>query len=186
MSKSEREKMASGGWYCCLDPELDALRMAAREAVYEHNMLPPKERGLIGPALRALLAAVADDAMIEAPFHCAYGVNITLGGGAYLNAGCTILDTAGVHIGMETMLGPRVQIYCAEHHKDPEKRKAGLEIAKPVQIGDNAWIGGGAIILGGVTIGDDAIVGAGAVVTKDVPPGATAIGNPARSTPVRS
>ena len=178
---SEREKMASGQWYCCLDPELDALRMAAREAVHEHNMLTPTERGMMGPALRELFAEAADDAMIEAPFHCAYGMNITLGGGVYLNAGCTILDTAEVRIGKGTMLGPRVQIYCAEHHKDPDKRKAGLEVAKPIRIGDNCWLGGGAIILGGVTIGENAIVGAGAVVTKDVPSGATAIGNPARS-----
>ena len=186
MTMSERKKMASGAWYCCLDPELDALRMAAREAVHEHNTLPPAERGLIGPALRELFAEVADDAMIEAPFHCAYGLNITLSSGVYLNAGCTILDTGIVRIGKGTMLGPHVQIYCAEHHKHPEKRKAGLEVAKPVQIGDNCWIGGAAILLGGVTIGDDAIIGAGAVVTKDVPPGATAIGNPARSAPDRS
>lgn len=185
MVKSEREKMASGAWYCCLDPELDALRMKAREAVHEHNTQPPKERGMIGPALRQLLAEVADDAMIEVPFHCAYGLNIALGDGVYLNAGCTILDTTCVRIGKGTMLGPYVQIYCAEHHKDPEKRKAGLEVAKPIHIGDSCWIGGGAIILGGVTIGDDAIVGAGAVVTKDVPSGATAIGNPARLMPVR-
>ncbi|MGI9506335.1 MAG: sugar O-acetyltransferase [Geminicoccaceae bacterium] len=185
MVKSECEKMVSGEWYCCLDPELDALRARAREAVHEHNTLPPTERGMIGPALRLLFAEVADDAMIEAPFHCAYGVNIVLGDGAYLNAGCTILDTAAVRIGKDTLLGPGVQIYCAEHHKDPEKRKAGLEIAKPVEIGNNCWIGGGAIILGGVAIGDDAIVGAGAVVTKDAPSGATAIGNPARLMSVR-
>ena len=182
---SEREKMASGAWYCCLDPELDALRMAARKAVHEHNTLPPMDRGMIGPALRELFAAVADDAVIEAPFHCAYGMNITLQGGVYLNVGCTILDTTDVRIGKGTMLGPHVQIYCAEHHKHPEKRKAGLEIAKPILIGDNCWIGGGAIILGGVTIGNDAIIGAGAVVTKDVASGSTAIGNPAKSMPVR-
>lgn len=181
VAKSEREKMAAGEWYHCLDPELDRLRMMARDAVHEHNALPPRERGPIGPALRRLLAEVADDAMIEAPFHCAYGLNIALGDGVYLNAGCTILDTAAVRIGKGTLLGPGVQIYCAEHHRDPVKRRAGLEIARPVHIGDNCWIGGCAIVLGGVTIGDDAIVGAGAVVTKDVPPAATAIGNPARS-----
>ncbi len=182
MSKSEREKMASGEWYSCLDPELDALSMKAREGVYEHNTLAPGARGAITPALRRLLACAASDATIEAPFHCAYGFNITLGRGVFLNAGCTILDTADVRIGDETLLGPSVQIYCAEHHKDPVKRRAGLEIAKPVDIGTNVWLGGGSIVLGGITIADNAVIGAGAVVTKDVPAGATVIGNPARST----
>jgi maltose O-acetyltransferase len=78
------------------------------------------------------------------------------------------------------MLGPCVQIYCAEHHKDAEQRRAGLEIAKPVEIGSNVWIGGGAILLAGVRIGDGAIIGAGAVVTRDVAPATTVLGNPAR------
>ncbi len=180
MTISEREKMALGQWYCCLDPELEALRMRAREAVFEHNTLPPAQRGPIGPALSQLLARIAPDSFIETPFHCAYGINITLGQGVYLNAGCTILDTATVRIGNASMLGPNVQIYCAEHHKDQEKRKAGLEIAKPVGIGDNVWIGGSAIILGGVTIGDGAIVGAGAVVTGNVTANTIVMGNPAR------
>lgn len=177
---SEREKMAAGEWYTCINPELEGLRARAREAVHEHNTLPPGQRGNIGSALGELLAEVASDAIVEAPFHCAYGINIVLGKGVYLNAGCTILDTARVRIGNATMLGPNVQIYCAEHHKDAVQRKAGLELAKPVEIGGNVWIGGGAIVLGGVDIGDGAIVGAGAVVTKDVAARTTVMGNPAR------
>ncbi|MEM7025050.1 MAG: sugar O-acetyltransferase, partial [Pseudomonadota bacterium] len=114
------------------------------------------------------------------PFHCAYGLNITLGNGVYINAGCVILDGGAVRIGAGSMLGPAVQIYTAEHHKDPVQRRAGLEKARPVEIGTNVWIGGGAIILAGIRIGDDAIVGAGAVVTKDVATGSTVVGNPAR------
>ena len=178
MSASERQKMEAGDWYRCVDPELDALRDAARSAVHEHNTLHPAERGLIGPRLKALLKA-ADGAMIEAPFHCAYGINISLADGVYINAGCVILDTATVTIGDGTMLGPTVQIYCAEHHKDRALRRQGLEIARPVTIGRDVWIGGGAIILGGVSVGDGAIVGAGAVVKKDVPAGTTVTGNPA-------
>jgi maltose O-acetyltransferase len=181
MSRSEREKMAAGAWYCCVDPELERLRARAREAVHEHNTMPPDRRGAIAPKLKQLLAEVGVDVFIEAPFHCAYGFNIRLGRGVYLNAGCAILDTAPVRIGQATMLGPQVQIYCAEHHKQARKRQAGLEIARPVEIGANVWVGGGAIILGGVRIGDDAIVGAGAVVTRDVAPGATVVGNPARA-----
>ncbi|MBP1887176.1 sugar O-acetyltransferase [Sinorhizobium mexicanum] len=180
MTGSEREKMGAGAWYRCLDPELDELRARARRAIHQHNILPPDERGGLAPALRALFADVAADVFVEAPFHCSYGLNIRLGDRVYLNAGCTILDSAPVVIGSDTMLGPGVQIYCAEHHKDPALRREGLEIARPVTIGENVWIGGGAIILAGVTIGDGAIVGAGAVVTRDVAPGATVVGNPAR------
>lgn len=179
MAPSERQKMAAGEWYVCLDPELEALRERARDAVFEHSCLPPRDRGDIGPALARLLKA-GEGSRIEAPFHCAYGFNISLGDGVFLNAGCIILDTAPVSIGSGTLIGPSVQIYCAEHHKSAAERRAGLEIARPVGIGENAWIGGGAIILGGVRIGANAIVGAGSVVTRDVPDGATVAGNPAR------
>ena len=182
---TERQKMAAGEWYTCLDPELDALRNTARVAVHEHNTLPPDRRGPIGPKLTALITA--PDAMIEAPFHCAYGLNITLGKDVYLNAGCTILDCAAVTIGDQCALGPNVQIYCAEHHQDPFKRSVeGLELARPVTIGKHVWIGGGAIILAGVTIGDGAVIGAGSVVTRDAAAGQIVVGNPARPITRRS
>lgn len=173
--------MAAGRWYSCLDPELDRLRQRARSAVHSHATLPPDQRGAMAPELRALLGHVGPDCCIEAPFHCAYGFNLHLGARVYMNAGCVTLDTAPVQIGDDTMLGPAVQIYCAQHHKDPDKRRAGLEIALPVTIGRNVWIGGGAILMPGITIGDAAIVGAGAVVTRDVPARTTVVGNPARA-----
>jgi len=98
----------------------------------------------------------------------------------YINANCTILDSARVEIGDDTMIGPGAQILCAQHHKDPVKRAAGQEIALPVTIGRNVWIGAGAIVMPGVTIGDAAIVAAGAVVTRDVAAGLTVAGVPAR------
>ncbi|TPM22835.1 sugar O-acetyltransferase [Mesorhizobium sp. B2-3-5] len=181
MAGSERVKMAAGQWYTCLDDELEALRVTARDALFEHNTLPPRQRGNLGPALKSLLGAAGEGVRIEAPFHCAYGFNLLFGAGVFLNAGCTILDTASVRIGKGTLLGPNVQIYCAEHHRQATGRRAGLEIARPVEIGADAWIGGGAVILGGVSIGEGAIVGAGAVVTRDVSANATVVGNPARS-----
>lgn len=178
---TEREKMQAGGWYTCLDPELDALRKSALAAVHQHNTMPPEQRGDLGPKLRALFAGVGADCRIEAMFHCPYGFNIRLGDAVYFNAGCIILDTAPVRIGDRSMFGPGVHIYTAQHHKDRIKRSQGLEIALPVTIGADVWVGGGAIIMPGVTIGDGAIIGAGSVVTKDVGAGQTVVGNPARS-----
>jgi len=180
LKSSEREKMRQGQWYTCLDEELEALRMTARAAVHEHNSLDPARRRAAGPRLAALLGRLGDGIHIEAPFHCAYGFNITLGDGVYINAGCVFLDSGAVTIGRRTLIGPAVQVYCADHHRDPVRRARGEEIARPVAIGQDVWVGGAAVILPGVTIGDGAIIGAGSVVTRDVPEGAVVVGNPAR------
>ncbi|KIZ32991.1 sugar O-acetyltransferase, partial [Stutzerimonas stutzeri] len=119
-------------------------------------------------------------AVIRPPFHCDYGYNIHLGEGAFLNFNCVILDVVAVHIGAGAQIGPAVQLYTADHPRDPEARRSGVEFGRPIRIGKNVWIGGGAIILPGVTVGDDAVIGAGSVVTRDVPASATVVGNPAR------
>lgn len=177
------QKMLAGEWYSCLDPELEALRDRARLALYAHNHRAPDKRRDLVPELMDLFGSVGSACYIEGWFHCAYGMNVSLGDRVFLNTGCTILDSAPVRIGNDTMLGPAVQIYCAQHAKDPAERKAGLEIALPVTIGSNVWIGGGAIIMPGVTVGDRAIVGAGSVVLKDVAVDARVVGNPARALP---
>ncbi|MDW4497993.1 sugar O-acetyltransferase [Sulfitobacter sp. D35] len=145
------------------------------------NTTPSRPTGAVrsAPRLRRLLGSVGE-VFVEAPIHVAYGINLHLHDGVYINAGCAILDTAPVEIGARTMLGPNVQIYCAEHHKDRLLRAQGLEKALPVRIGSDVWIGGGAIIMPGVTVADGAIVGAGSVVTRDVPEEATVMGVPAR------
>ena len=172
--------MASGAWYCCLDAELERMRDAARRACRDHRVQAQEPGRQALPGLGALFAAMGEGVMIEAPFHCAYGVNIHLGAGVYVNANCVILDSGPVEIGARSMLGPAVQIYCADHHRDAAQRRLGIERALPVTIGSDVWIGGGAIILPGVTIGDGAIVGAGSVVTRAVTAGARVAGNPAR------
>lgn len=177
---TEAERMAAGDWYCCLDPELEAMRRTARIACYRHLVTEPDIRGFMARDLRDLFAHVGVDCFVEAPFHCSYGINIFLGDNVYFNAGCTILDSGPVLLGDRAMLGPGVQIYCADHHRDVARRAAGIERARPVTIGQDAWIGGGAILLPGVTIGVGAIVGAGAVVTHDVSDGVRVVGNPAR------
>lgn len=125
-------------------------------------------------------ASVGEKALVRPPFFCDHGFNISLGAGAFLNYDCVVLDVEPVVIGEGTAIGPAVQILAADHPRDPALRRRGVRFGRPVTIGSNVWIGGGAIILPGVTIGDDAIVGAGSVVTRDVPAGATVVGNPAR------
>ena len=125
-------------------------------------------------------ASVGEDALIRPPFFCDYGYNISLGRGAFLNYNCIILDVEPVLIGDGTAIGPAVQILASDHPRDPRLREQKVRFGRPVTIGANVWIGGGAIILPGVTIGDDAIVGAGSIVTRDVAAGVTVVGNPAR------
>jgi maltose O-acetyltransferase len=121
--------------------------------------------------LREIMAEVGEGAYIRPPFHCDYGYNISLGKGVFLNFNCVILDVVKVAIGDRTQIGPGVQILTADHPRDPAQRRAGLEFGRPVVVGTDVWIG------------DGAIVGAGAVVTRDVRPGATVVGNPARERP---
>jgi maltose O-acetyltransferase len=173
-------EFADGRWYSCMTPELEALRNLARQACWRHATMEPALRGPCAPELAALFATFGKGSFIEAPFHVAYGQNLAIGAQVYINAGCVVLDTGPVTIGDRTMLGPRVQIFCADHAHGAEERRLGLERALPVTIGEDVWIGGGAILLPGVTIGHGALVGAGAVVTRDVAPGARVVGSPAR------
>jgi maltose O-acetyltransferase len=126
-------------------------------------------------------ASVGEEAFIRPPFFCDFGYNISLGAGAFLNYNCIVLDVEAVVIGEGTAIGPAVQILASDHPRDPRLRRQKVRFGRPVTIGANVWIGGGAIILPGVTIGDDAIVGAGSIVTRDVPAGVTVFGNPARA-----
>ena len=180
MFMSERQKMISGLPYNPGDPELQADQTAAKQWMARYNAAmgasPADRRDL----LRQKLGEVGEGAIIRPPFHCDYGYNIRLGRGVFLNFNCIILDICEVEIGDQTQIGPGVQILAADHPRDPDERAAGLEFGRPVTIGRNVWIGGGAIILPGVTIGDDAVVGAGSVVTGDVAAGVTVLGNPAR------
>lgn len=181
MNEAARARMCSGDWYCCLEAPFEEMRAAARVACHQHATMPPDQRGACAARLVDLFDAIAPDVWIEAPFHCAYGINTVLEAGVYLNAGCVILDSAPVRIGAGSMLGPGVHIYCADHHRDPARRRAGIERALPVTVGRDVWVGGRAVILPGVSIGDGAIVAAGAVVSRDVPAGARVAGVPARA-----
>lgn len=180
MTRTEKEKMLAGDPYRPGAPEIQADQAATRKWLVRYNASlgsPIDERNAL---LVERLGEVGKGAVIRPPFHCDYGFNIRLGSDAFLNFNCVILDVVEVTIGDRTQVGPAVQIYAADHPRDPAQRREGLEWGRPVRIGRDVWIGGGAIILPGVTIGDNAIVGAGSVVTHDVPAGATVAGNPAR------
>ncbi len=116
---------------------------------------------------------------MQPPFFCDYGSNIELGERVFFNFNCVVLDVCRVKVGSFTLFGPAVQIYTAMHPFDAQLRRRE-EYGKPVEIGSDVWVGGGAIILPGIRIGDRAVIGAGSVVTRDVPAGMFAAGNPCR------
>jgi maltose O-acetyltransferase len=180
MQRTEREKMLAGALYNASDAEIQADLGAAAAWLARYNASLDKPAAERRKLLAERFAMVGEGAEIRPPFYCDYGINISLGAGAFLNFNCVVLDVVPVTIGAKAQIGPGVQILTADHPRDPSQRDAGLEFGRPISIGRNVWIGGGAIILPGVTIGDDAIVGAGSIVTRDVPPGRTAVGNPAR------
>lgn len=177
-SRTELEKMLAGESYNCLDPDLDAIRQVAKRLFRLYNRAQTEaERQALLPQM---FGGVGQSVVIEPPFYCSYGCNTYFGDFVYLNYNCVILDNNEVRIGSHVMFGPGVQLYTAAHDLRAEPRNRGIEVAKPIAIEDNVWIGGSAILLPGVTVGLNAVVGAGAVVTKDVPPNTVVVGNPAR------
>lgn len=176
---TEKEKMLSGALYNSKDKELVKERDYAKKLCFEFNSTDPLKNKIREEILHRLLGE-DNNYYIEAPFYCDYGYNIKLGKNFYANHGCVILDVNTVKIGNDVLLGAGVQICAATHPVDPGERKSGLEYGLPVEIGNNIWIGSGAIILAGVKIGDNSVIGAGSIVTKDISPGVMATGNPCR------
>jgi maltose O-acetyltransferase len=177
--KTEKEKMLAGELYNAQDPQLLAERQRAQQLFQELNATPADQPAR-ARLLRELLPHAGTELGLTSPFYCDYGTNITLGDQVYFNFNCTILDVAAVSIGSRTLFGPGVQVYTATHPLDYQERATGLEYAKPISIGEDVWVGGGAIICPGVSIGDRAVIGAGSVVTKDIPADTLAAGNPCR------
>jgi maltose O-acetyltransferase len=181
MAMTQKQRMLAGEFYRADDPELvaDAARATAWMARY--NAATTAGAADRHALLVEGLGTVGAGVVLRSPFHCDYGFNIHLEDGVFLNFGCIILDVVTVRIGAGTQMGPGVQILTADHPRDPATRGQMLEFGRPITIGRNVWIGGGALVLPGVTIGDDAIIGAGSVVTRDVSAGTTVAGNPARA-----
>jgi len=178
---TEKEKMLAGKVYDATAPELMAELQATREILYEYNSLSPSETQRMKEILKGLLGHVADgEFIINQPFRCDYGSQISIGHRFFANFNFTVLDEACVTIGDDCFIGPNVSIYTACHSTDPVERNSRQEWAKPVTIGHNVWIGGSATILPGVTIGDNVTIGAGSVVVGDIPPNSVAVGTPCK------
>ncbi|MFF0187490.1 sugar O-acetyltransferase [Streptomyces sp. NPDC005244] len=181
--RSNLERMLAGDLYIADDPEIAkrqrrAMRLAVRyQAAYLEDAVGSR------PILAELLGSVGEDVDLRPPLYVDYGSNITIGARTFVNYNLTALDVARITIGEDCQLGPNVQLLTPTHPLEPDPRRDKLEAARPITIGNNVWIGGGAIVCPGVTIGDNSVFGAGAVVTRDIPADVVAVGNPAR--PVR-
>ncbi|GBC02596.1 hypothetical protein RclHR1_00470026 [Rhizophagus clarus] len=182
---SEKEKALAGLPYSPFSEELMNDQFRVREILFKFNNSKPgrfnseefRERDNM---IRQLFGSVGEILYVEPPFRCDYGYNIHVGEKFYSNYNCTILDCNKVTIGDRVMFGPNVSLFTATHPTQPEVRAEGPQSAFPIKIGNDVWIGGGAIICPGITIGDGVTVGAGSVVTKDVPPYVIVAGSPAK------
>jgi maltose O-acetyltransferase len=176
---TEKEKMLAGELYDPLDTELVVARDRARDLCQDLNATREGDHEVRRAILKQLFGKGGDSVWMQPPFFCDYGSNILLGERVFFNFNCIVLDVCEVKIGDFTLFGPAVQIYTATHPMNAELRRK-QEFAKPIEIGSDVWVGGGAIICPGVKIGSRSVIGAGSVVTRDIPDGVFAAGNPCR------
>ena len=162
------------------DDELLKIGLNARRLLDIYNTTPHKEFEKRRQILKELFSSVGDGANVQAPFYCDYGVRISMGKNSFVNWNCTFLDQGGITIGDNVLIGPNVGLYTPVHPIDPDVRKTGLELGKPIVIKENVWIGGSVIVNPGVTIGENSIIGSGSLVTKDIPANVIAFGQPCR------
>ncbi|ARD41324.1 sugar O-acetyltransferase [Actinomyces gaoshouyii] len=178
--RSNRERMIAGDWYVADDPENSRISAAARRALHLYEEAFNLGEPGAEEHLRAAIPHLGPGCTLRPPVRVDYGDRITVGEGTFANYGLVALDVAEIRIGAHCQIGPGVQLLTPVHPLEPTARRAGLESADPISIGDNVWLGGGVIVCPGVTIGEGCVVGAGAVVTRDLPPYSLAVGNPAR------
>ena len=178
---TEKEKMLAGLVYSAVDVQLLEELNAVKEVIHRYNSISPSATRERLSILKGLLGHIGDDeVIINQPFYCDYGKQISVGRRFFANFNLTVLDEAQVTIGDDCFIGPNVSIYTACHSTDPVERNTRREWAEPVTIGDNVWIGGSVTILPGVSIGNNVTIGAGSVVAKDIPDNVVAVGNPCK------
>jgi maltose O-acetyltransferase len=182
--RTQRERMLAGDPYIADDPVLADESLRAKRLVHAFNASDPSDSERQRALLEELLGSFGEASTIVPPIHCDYGSHVHIGARTFVNAGAMFLDVATITLGDDVQVGPNVQFLTPTHPLDAELRRARWEAAEPITVGDNAWLGGGVILLPGVTVGQNTVVGAGAVVTKDLPPNVLAVGNPARVTRV--
>lgn len=164
----------------CYNQAFEAEIAKCKDKCYRFNQLHPNDREGQLALLGEILGKMEEDAIITPPFWCDYGYNISVGKSFYANRNLIITDGASVIFGDHVFIAPNCCFTTAEHAIDPEQRKAGVEIAKPITVGNNVWIGAGSTILAGASIGDNSVIGAGSVVKKPIPPNVVAAGVPCR------
>lgn len=177
---TEWERMQKGLVYNDFDQDLFNKRVEAKKLFKAYNKTGDEEIDLRNKIMKQLFKNVGENVWIEPDFRCEFGKNITIGDNVYINFGCIILDCSEVTIGSNTLLGPNIGLYAANHSTDPTERINGGCYGKPIHIGNNVWLGGDVKVLQGVTIGDNTIIGAGSIVTKDIPDNVIAVGNPCK------
>jgi maltose O-acetyltransferase len=166
--------MLAGELYRPADPELVAARGRCEHLMREYNAHADER------ILADLLGSIGARSEVRPPFFCDYGSNITLGDDVFLNFNCVMLDVVPITVGDRVQIASAVQFLAADHPFDPVERASGVESGAPITVEDDVWLGGGVLLLPGVTVGRASVIGAGSVVTKDIPPGVVAVGNPCR------
>jgi maltose O-acetyltransferase len=178
--RTMRERMLAGELYLADDPVLGEEQARAARLLDRFNQTGVDDAAERHGLLLELLGQFGEGSEIKPPLRCDYGFRIRVGARTFVNYGLVALDVASIAIGDDVQIGPNVQLLTPTHPIDPDTRRAKWEAAEPIAIGGNAWLGGGVIVLPGVTIGENTVVGAGSIVTKDLPPNVVAAGNPAR------
>lgn len=175
-----KERMKSGKIYFCTDEELAKEQLRRLDRLYDFNQTRPSEMPKRMALLKEILAEVGENCYVEPPLHANWGCHTHFGNNVYANFNLTLVDDTDIYVGDSVLFGPNVVVAVAGHPVDPELRRKVAQFNLPVHIGNNVWIGAGAIILPGIAIGDNSVIGAGSVVTKDVPANVVAVGNPCR------
>ena len=175
-----RERMKNGQLYFCTHEEVAKEQLKCLDRLYDFNRTRPSEMPKRMALLKEILAEVGENCYVEPPLHANWGINTHFGNNVYANFNLTLVDDCDIYVGDSVMFGPNVTVAVAGHPIDPGLRRKVAQFNIPVRIGNNVWIGAGAVILPGVTIGDNSVIGAGSIVTKDIPANVVAVGNPCR------
>ena len=178
---TDKEKMHTCELYYPSGEEIMNEQALCLEKLYDFNATRPLEMQKRTAMLKEMFAEIGEDCYIEPPFHANWGGHhVHFGKGVYANFNLTMVDDTHIYVGDYTMFGPNVTVATAGHPILPELRQKAYQYNASVRIGNNCWIGAGAIILPGITIGDNVVIGAGSVVTKDIPSNVVAVGNPCK------